>query len=219
MESDFRALQSDYDIVAEEYATRISDELEHKPLDRSLLDHFVEQVHLLGPVCDIGCGPGHVTRYLSERGLEVCGIDVSAGMVEQARRLNPSLPFRQGTMTRLDVPDETWGGIVAFYSLIHLPRHEIVDALREFRRALRPGGVLLLAFHQGDETRHIEEWWGKKVSLDFVFFQRIEMENYLRAAGFALDESVERPPYEGIEVATRRVYIVAHKSTAPDYAL
>jgi ubiquinone/menaquinone biosynthesis C-methylase UbiE len=189
--------------------------LDQKPLDRSLLDRFAEQLRMLGTVCDMGCGPGHVARYLHERGIDVLGIDVSDRMVEQARRLNPALQFRQGTMRALEVPDETWGGIVAFYSLIHIPRHEVVAVLREFRRVLQPGGILLLAFHKGDEVQHLEEWWGKKVSLDFVFFQRTEMEDYVRQAGFTLDESIERPPYEGIEVATRRVYIIAHKAASP----
>jgi ubiquinone/menaquinone biosynthesis C-methylase UbiE len=215
MKQDFRALQVSYDEVAEEYAERIFSELEQKPVDRSLLDRFAEQVRLLGTVGDVGCGPGHVARYLHERGIEVQGIDVSEGMVEQARRLNPGLVFRQGTMSALEVPNETWGGIVAFYSIIHVPRHEVVAVLREFRRVLQPGGMLLLAFHKGNEVQHIEEWWDKKVSLDFVFFQRTEMEDYVREAGFVLDESIERPPYEGVEVATRRVYIIAHKAASP----
>jgi ubiquinone/menaquinone biosynthesis C-methylase UbiE len=208
-------LQASYDEVAEEYAARIFTELEQKPLDRALLDRFAEQVRSLGTACDLGCGPGQVARYLYEQGVDVLGIDASAGMVEQARKLNPAIAFRQGTMTALEVADEAWSGIVAFYSIIHIPRHEVTTVLREFRRVLQPGGVLLLAFHQGDEVRHIEEWWNKKVSLDFVFFQRTEMEGYVREAGFVCDESIERPPYEGVEVATRRVYIVAHKAAAP----
>jgi SAM-dependent methyltransferase len=215
MEQYFQELQTSYDEVAEEYAARIFTELEQKPLDRSLLDRFAEQVRELGTACDMGCGPGHVTRYLHERGIDVLGIDVSAKMVEQARRLSPGLAFRQGTMAALEVADETWGGIVAFYSLIHFPRTQVVAVLREFRRVLRSGGILLLAFHLGDEVRHLGEWWDKKVSLDFVFFQRTEMEDYVREAGFVLDESIERPSYGGVEVATRRVYITAHKAASP----
>jgi 2-polyprenyl-3-methyl-5-hydroxy-6-metoxy-1,4-benzoquinol methylase len=215
MEQHLHELQASYDEVAEEYGGRIFTELEQKPLDRALLDRFAEQVRLLGMVCDMGCGPGQVARYLHEQGVGVLGIDASVGMVEQARRLNPGLAFRQGTMSALAVADEMWGGIVAFYSIIHIPRQEVVAVLREWRRVLRPGGLLLLAFHQGDEVQHIEEWWSKRVSLDFVFFQRTEMEGYVWEAGFVLDESIERPPYEGVEVATRRIYIIAHKAASP----
>ena len=122
MDQEFKDVQNSYDRVAAEYVQRISGELEHKPLDRQLLDRFAARVQGLGPVCDLGCGPGHVARYLHERGVPVIGIDLSPVMVEQARRLNPGIEFRQGNMLSLDVEDGAWGGIVAFYSIIHLPR-------------------------------------------------------------------------------------------------
>lgn len=204
-------LQTNYDDVAEEYAARLFSELEQKPLDRELLDRFARQVRPLGTACDMGCGPGQVAHYLHQQDLDVVGVDASAGMVEQARKLSPDIEFRRGNMAALEVEDGVWGGIVAFYSIIHIARQEVAAVLREFWRVLRPGGVLLLSFHQGDEIRHVEDLWGKKVTLDFVFFQRAEMEAYVQEAGFVLDESIERPPYEGVEVATQRVYIFAHK--------
>ncbi len=204
-------VQQSYDQVAEEYVSRIFHELEHKPLDRELLDRFAKAVQGSGLVADIGCGPGHVTRYLYERGVNVLGIDLSPHMVEQARRYNPGIEFRQGNMMSLDVADESWAGIVAFYSIIHIPREKVISALQEFRRVLRPNGLLLLSFHQGEETVHLDEWWGKKVSIDFEFFQISEMEAYLNAAGFILEDSIERPPYEEVEVQTRRAYLFARK--------
>ena len=114
-------------------------------------------------------------------------------------------------MSSLDVENEAWGGIVAFYSIIHIPRAEVISVLREFRRVLRPNGLLLLSFHQGQEIIHLDELWGEKVALDFVFFQLHEMEDYLKAAGFEIEDSIERPPYEGVEVQTQRVYIFARK--------
>jgi hypothetical protein len=89
--------QTSYDKVAEEYVQRIFDELQHKPLDRELLDRLIVDVQGLGPICDLGCGPGHVARYLHERGADVVGVDLSPGMVEQARRLNPGIPFQPST--------------------------------------------------------------------------------------------------------------------------
>src|SRR5205823_6637358 len=170
-------------------------ELEHKPLDRELLDRLVERVGELGPIGDVGCGPGHVARYLHERGAPVLGVDLAPGMVEQARRLSPGIELRVGDMRALDVPDEAWGGIACFYAIIHIPRDEIVAALRELRRVLRPGGWLLITFHVGDEVRHVDELWGEPVDLDFRFFRTEEMAGYLRAAGFTLVETVERQPY------------------------
>jgi SAM-dependent methyltransferase len=150
-------LRNSYDRVADEYARRISDELKHKPLDRQLLDRFAAGVKGRGVVCDMGCGPGQVARYLHERGVSVIGVDLSSGMVGHARQLNPEIEFRQGSMLALDLPNEAWAGIAAFYSIIHIGPAEIGQALRELKRVLRPGGLLLLAFHVGEEIIHLDE--------------------------------------------------------------
>ena len=200
-----------YDLVADEYVARIYDELRHKPLDRQLLDRFADGVREVGLACDMGCGPGQVARYLHERGAQVCGIDLSPEMVVRARRLNPGIDFEQGDMLALDTEDEAWAGIAAFYSIIHIPRDEVVRALRELRRVLRPGGLLLLTFHIGDEIKHLEEWWGHKVCVDFLFFRSDEMARYLKSAGFEIEEIIERDPYPDVEHQSRRTYIFARK--------
>ena len=208
-------IQVGYDRVADEYVRRIYDELRHKPLDRQLLDRFAESLQGDGVVCDIGTGPGHVARYLHDRGAKVCGIDLSAAMVERARSLNPGIEFRQGNMFALDIADETFAGITGFYALVNIPRPEIVRALGELRRVLKPGGILLLAFHIGNHTLHQEEWWGAEVSLYFYFFRANEMTGYLKAAGFEIDEVIEREPYPEIEQQNRRAYIFARKPALP----
>jgi SAM-dependent methyltransferase len=205
------AYRTSYDVVADEYVRQIFDELAHKPLDRELLDRFAVQVRGLGPVCDLGCGPGHVARYLHERGVEVCGVDLSPAMIEQARRLIPGVEFRQGDMLALDASDGAWAGIVAFYSLIHVPREKMLRALGELYRVLRPGGVLLVSFHIGQETVHLDEWWGRRVCVDFFFFQPDEVADYLRASGFEIEETIAREPYPDVEHPSRRGYIFARR--------
>ena len=152
-------LRASYDRLAEEYARQLFDELDHKPLDRALLARFAEETW--GPVCDLGCGPGHVARYLRNLGAEVFGVDLSEGMVEQARRLNPEIEFRRGDMRSLDAEDGSWGGIVAFYSVVHVPREELPGVLGELRRVIAPGGLLLISFHVGEEVRHLDQLWGE----------------------------------------------------------
>ena len=206
-------LQTSYDRIAGEYAGHLYDELDHKPLDRALLARFVEEIRGLGPVCDLGCGPGHVARYLHDLGVEeVFGLDLSPGMVEIARHLNPGIEFRQGDMLSLDAEDGSLSGIVAFYSIIHLPREELPRALREMRRVLGRGGSVLLSFHVGEETRHLDELWGKEVSLDFHFFLPQEIEGFLEETGFKVEDIIQRQPYsEDVEVQTQRAYVFARK--------
>jgi SAM-dependent methyltransferase len=202
--------QASYDRVAEEYARRIYDELRHKPLDRKLLDQLVQRVGSLGPICDLGCGPGHVARYLHGQGAEALGVDLSPVMVEVARRLNPAISFQPGNMLALEVEDNAWGGIAAFYSIIHIPREEVFRVLAELRRVLKPGGWLLVAFHIGEHMVHVDEWWGEEVSLDGYFFQPDEMSGYLAQAGFVDIEVFVRDSYPDVEYQSRRAYIFAH---------
>jgi len=207
--------QCSYDRIAAEYTRRIAGELEHKPLDRMLLDEFAGRLKGAGRVCDLGCGPGHVARYLSDRGVDVFGIDLSPGMIEQARKLNPVMEFQQGNMLALEVEDGAWAAIVAFYSIVHIPKTDILQALREMFRALKPGGLLFLAFHIGLEVLREENLWGQEVSLDLVLYARKEVERYLGFAGFAIEDSLERNPYAPeVEYQSRRAYIRAYKPKA-----
>lgn len=206
-----RNTQLSYDRLADEYVRRIYNELKDKPLDRELLDLLAARLRLVGPVCDLGCGPGHVARYLHDQGVDICGIDLSAELLERARQLNPGIEFRQGDMFALDVPDATWAGIAAFYSIIHIPQAEHVKVLSEMWRILRPGGLLLITFHLGDEILHFDELWGVKVGLDFHLFRSEEVANSLRAAGFLIEQVIERDPYPQVEAQTRRAYIFARK--------
>jgi ubiquinone/menaquinone biosynthesis C-methylase UbiE len=97
-------------------------------------------------------------------------------------------------MRSLDIEDGAWGGIAAFYSIIHIPRPNVVAILREMKRVLQPGGSLFLAFHIGDDVLHMDEWWGQNVSVDFIFFRPYAMAGFLRSAGFVVLEIVEREP-------------------------
>jgi SAM-dependent methyltransferase len=206
------SIRESYDRIAEEYARRISDELQHKALDRELLDRFARQTKGRGEVCDVGCGPGHVARYLRDAGAPVFGLDLSPGMLEQARKLNPDIPFREGNMMLLDIPDGTLAGVAAFYAIVNIPKPSLALVFRELQRVLRPGGLLLLAFHMGDEVLHEDELWGQKISMDFLFFQPTEIKLGLEAAGFTIEEVIEREPYPEVEYQSRRAYIFATKA-------
>lgn len=205
------SLKAGYDAVAGHYVEQIFNELEHKPLDRLLLNRFADSVGTSSRVCDLGCGPGHVTRYLRERGVNICGVDLSSAMVDQARQLCPGIEFKIGNMLSLEFDRESLAGIIAFYSIIHIPRNEVVNLLSEMKRILEPGGHLLVAFHIGNEILHLDEWWGESVSVDFVFFQPAEMRNYLERAGLEIEEIIERKPYKDVEHQSRRAYIFARK--------
>jgi SAM-dependent methyltransferase len=209
-----RATRSGYDAVATQYSLTFVDELWHKPLDRALLDRMAVDVGRLGPICDVGCGPGHVAGYLRERGAEVLGVDLSPRMIAEASRRYPGVQSAVGNMLALDLADASLGGLVAFYSLIHVPRELVGSALGEWRRVLRPGGRLLIGCHRGAGTLHKDEWWGQTVSLDFRFFERDELECLVRDAGFDIVQTVVRDPIPDVEYQSQRLYVLGEVPAA-----
>jgi ubiquinone/menaquinone biosynthesis C-methylase UbiE len=205
-------IRESYDRLADEYASRVFNELQHKPLDRELLDRFAANVAGRGEVCDMGCGPGQVARYLRDAGAAVFGLDLSPRMLEQARQFNPDISFREGNMMSLDVPDGTLAGIAAFYAIVNIPMETLPSVFREMQRVLQPGGLLLLAFHSGDEIIHEDELWGRPISMDFFLFQPLAIRHCVEAAGLAIEEIIERDPYPPeVEYQSRRAYIFARK--------
>jgi SAM-dependent methyltransferase len=209
MSEDASRTRESYDALAATYTERIFAELAGKPLDRHLLNRFAEEVRGRGLVADLGCGPGHVVRHLHEQGVRMLGIDLAPRMIEWARKLSQEIEFRVGDMRALELPDAALTGIVAFYSLIHIGEREMVPTLRELRRVLAPGGLLLIAFHVGDETVHRDELWGHAVSLDFRFLMPARVVEALIEAGLVVLERIEREPYPVVEHASRRGYLLA----------
>jgi SAM-dependent methyltransferase len=209
MSEDASRTRESYDELAATYTERIFTELAGKPLDRHLLNRLAEDVRDHGLVADLGCGPGHVARYLHDQGVRMLGIDLSPRMIDSARQRSPDIEFRVGDMRALDLPDGALAGIVAFYSLIHIGEFEMAATLRELRRVLAPGGLLLVAFHIGEETVHRDELWGHPVSLDFRFLMPSPMVARLIEAGFVVLERVEREPYPEVEHPSRRCYLLA----------
>ena len=149
-------VRSSYDAVATAYADHLVDELlGQQPFETWLLDRVA--VHADGgPVVEVGCGPGHVTAYLAEAGADAMGLDLSPGMVAEARNRFPDGDYQVGDLRKLMRPTSApgWSAVLAWYSLIHLAESELPEALGALTRPLLPGGWLVVALHAGSEVRH-----------------------------------------------------------------
>lgn len=201
-------VRDSYDTVAADYAASVAG-VERKPFDMALLAQFAQMLPGAGPVWDLGCGPGDVTHCLHRLGVEVCGVDLSPAMIGEARRRHPDLAFQVGDLTRLDTPAGSLAGVTAFYSLIHVPPEQLGPVLAGIRRALRPGGLLVIAVHVDEPAIELREWFGKPVSLDGFFCDADQLSMTLRVAGFTIETSLTRPPYPDIEHPSRRLYLLA----------
>ncbi|MEU6535150.1 class I SAM-dependent methyltransferase [Streptomyces sp. NPDC047000] len=193
-----------YDTIARDYTAEHPDSTAGPTahLERALLGTFAELVreHSDAPVADIGSGPGYVTARLAGLGLPVFGVDVSPQMVATAREAHPELRFHVGSMTALDLPDGTLGGVLALYSTIHVPDRHLPSAFAEFHRVLVPGGYVLLAFQtvpedSGERHVHLDERYGHAISLDYHWRTPETIGALLADTGFHVLARVHREPW------------------------
>jgi ubiquinone/menaquinone biosynthesis C-methylase UbiE/ribosomal protein S18 acetylase RimI-like enzyme len=211
-------IQRTYDAVAPSYDSAIGDELTHKPLDRALLRAFLELAGD-GLVADVGCGPGHITRYAGSLHPAVLGIDLSPEMIRIAREHDPDGGYLAGSMLALPADDGIFSGVIALYSIIHFTDEQRTAALAELARVTRPGGWLYLAFHvESDEVvaggvKYLTEWFGQAVDLDGHFLDPATVAVELEATGFGVNASTVRQPDPDVEYPSRRCYLIAQRAT------
>ena len=182
--------RTSYDTVAAGYADQVRDSLVERPYMRAQMTLFADLVRAAGdgPVADVGCGPGHVTAFLCSLGLDAFGIDLSPGMIEVARRDHPAVRFDVGSMTELGLADSSVAGLVAWWSLIHVPDDEVAVVLAHFRRVVRAGGVVMVGFHEGNGTTHKTNGYGGH-PMDVYVHRRpaARMAAWLNQAGFSVE--------------------------------
>jgi SAM-dependent methyltransferase len=209
MTSDHRVAR-DYDRIASSYARELGDELTGKPLDRALLAYVVAQAGGRGPIGDLGCGPGHVARYVADLGGDVLGIDLSPEMVRIAGALHPHLSFIVGDIRCLPLPDGSLAAALALYSIIHFEADDdIRAACNEIGRVLAPEGEVMLAYHRGDHVVRPGRMWGTEVDLCFRFLPDALVVDALTGAGLVVRACTHREPYVDVEHPSPRSYVIA----------
>jgi SAM-dependent methyltransferase len=199
--ADLDVVRTSYDRVADNYVELNLGDLTSYPWLRTAIDGFATAVRGLGPVLDVGCGPGDVTAYLAEQGLQVSGVDLSPRMIDHARRRYPGLRFEVASATELELADSSYGGILGWWSLFNLPRNVLPAVIEAFARALVPGGHVIIGTHQGEgDIERTEAYGAVPVSWTTHLWQPDELWAMLAAAGLdpvaelRLSESVAGVP-------------------------
>lgn len=199
------AVRESYYTVAADYAQLVKTPDQLDPLSRGMLGVFAELVRASGDgrVADVGCGPGHVTAHLAGLGLDVSGIDLSEKMIELARQAHPGVAFTVGSMTALPFGDDELGGILAYYSTHHTPPESLPAVYAEFRRALAPGGHLMVVGHVGDDQcLRPTQAYGRPVSYESHLMPADRITGLLDRAGLTVTSHLVEAPAQG---ATRTI--------------
>lgn len=162
-------------------------------------------------VLDAGCGLGKETKLLLQNGLKVVSIDISKGMLKEARKLMPNGDFRHMDMTRLSFKDETFDAVWCFSSIHHLRKPEAAKAMRELTRVLKPNGIISIAAKEGKGWYYnVAHQSGKELKRFIKNYSKSSMSEMLVDNGFKLlDIRVERSK---IRPSWSRVVAVARKS-------
>jgi SAM-dependent methyltransferase len=133
-------------------------------------------------------------------------------MIRKAQSLHPGIEFTVADMLELPFENQSFASAVAFYSIVHFSKEELLIVFREISRVLIPEGQFLFSFHKGNESIHRDEFLGKKVNIDFMFFEVKEIKSLVDKAGFRVVDVIERDPYPDIEYPSQRVYIWVQKT-------
>jgi len=203
------AVRSVYEEMAADYAVSFGSELaDADPSDPDLeflaaaTDRFPP-----GPVLDLGCGPGQISRYMTGMGRRAIGLDFAPGMLAAAAELVPQASLVRADLLELPFRPATCAAVVASYSLHHLPKARLSAALEHIRTVLSPGGILVIITHGGSAEERIDRAGGEIV---LSTYEPGELTARLRAAGFAPELTRVRPPRPGeypadkIRIAARR---------------
>jgi ubiquinone/menaquinone biosynthesis C-methylase UbiE len=202
-----------YEKTATEYAAAFSNELAGKPLDRLLIQRFVSEL-VPGPVVEFGAGSGHIAQYASElSGSVILATDICYASIDLGKSLYPKLRFMQCDMLASGLEASSYSGVLCFYGTVHFDYPQIFLAMSEWYKLLIPGGLLLWAFHVGqDESLRAQNFLsvpGACATWNLPIAEKILAE--AQRLGFERREALERWPYEGIEHPSKRCYLLLAK--------
>lgn len=196
-----------YEKIASLYANQYFDDL----VDVPYIDKLLVKLPKNGKILDVGSGAGQFAKHMLENGFDVIGIDYSKEMVKIAKERVPTGDFRYMDMRHLDFPDQSFDGLFAAYSLIHIPSEEVPLSLREFYRVLKDGGYLEIVVQQGEADKVIDEPFMPSEKMFFNFFTKERLTKFLEDSGYHVEYQEVTEIDDPETMSDRVIYTIARK--------
>jgi cyclopropane fatty-acyl-phospholipid synthase-like methyltransferase len=182
-------VESGYDAIADRYAEAIRAGRGPQTYFRSFLSRVLELIPEGSTVLDLGCGAGLVTADLTTRA-RIVGVDISAGQLELARRNAPTARFVRADMVDLAFAPGSFDAVVAFWTLIHVPREVHASLFARVHGWLKPGGLFAGTLGSGDnQAEHVPDFYG--APMYWSHFDADTNRRLFRDAGFELVQADE----------------------------
>jgi len=147
---------------------------------------------------------------LFEKGIKVVGIDISEKCIELAQHYNPDMKFECADIGSMPFDDNSFDGLISYYSIINTPKIYVNRIFAEFRRVLKPGGYLLVTIKAGTAEGYVDDLLGIKTKIYSTLFTQEEIVAYFSQAGFLLEFFDKRNPYD-FEIRNERIFAIGRK--------
>ena len=180
-----KLVKNTYNSIAEEYHRRWG---EYSGFFLKNSKEFIKNIPSGGKILDLGCGTGRDSRWFSEKGFDVTGVDFSKEMLKIAKRIAPKAKFILQDISRLEIK-EKFDGVWCSFVLLHSRKKDIFSILKKIRRLLKKNGVLFVATREGAGERIEPEHLNKKLKMFETFFRTEELEKIVKLAGFKILKS------------------------------
>lgn len=195
---------SDYDDIAKEYA----EDFFYDTSDNHHIDAFLQSLDGI-KVLDAGCGNGKDCKYISEKGFDVIGIDLSIEMLKIAKERVPNRKFEIMDIADITYPDNSYDGIISNCSLFHIPSEELPNTLKSFSRVLKPNGKLLLILQEGSGETMVEEPYRPGVKIYMNYFSVEKITNLLQENGFKVNSIKNEKTTNEFELGNGKLVVLS----------
>lgn len=209
------SVKRDYDIIADEYSAEFRRLYE----DIEVVEEFISKLKPDSNILDLGGGTGKLTDLFIRKGHRAICYDFSKEMMKKAREYYPNIPYILDDMLNMEIHFEknTFDGIIAFYSLFHIPREDLNNVFISINNLLKEDGVFCFVVQLGDGEQFIDEPYLKekgKGILYFNFFTKNLIEQILINNNFEKLYELEKSEVGANELGDEnnsKVFVIAKK--------